>query len=67
MATSAFSSTALAGGVAGFAIQQSIRLGMMRGIFATESGLGTAAILFGATGSQEPVRIGPDTFWNDGT
>lgn len=55
---SAFTSGAVVSGVAGFAVQQAIRLGMMRAIFATESGLGTAAILFGATGSKQPVRIG---------
>ncbi|MFC1845616.1 alanine/glycine:cation symporter family protein [Candidatus Dependentiae bacterium] len=55
---SAFSSAAVTGGVAGFAIQQAVRRGMMSGIFATESGLGTSAILFGSTGSTQPVRTG---------
>lgn len=56
--SSAFTPQAMAGGVAGFAIQQAIRFGMMRAVFATESGLGTAAIIFGATGSKQPVRTG---------
>jgi len=56
--SSAFSSKAVAGGVAGFAVKEAIRLGMERSIFATESGLGTAAILFGSTGSKQPVRSG---------
>ena len=55
---SAFTSGAVVSGVAGFAVQQAIRSGMMSAIFATESGLGTAAILFGATGSKQPVRTG---------
>lgn len=49
-------SLALAGGVVGFCMQQAIRFGMSRSIMATESGLGTAAILYGATGSKEPVK-----------
>ena len=55
---SALSPQAIVGGATGIAIQQMVRYGMMRGIFATESGLGTAAILFGATGSKEPARTG---------
>ena len=56
--SSAFTSKAVAGGAAGFAIQRAVQFGMMRGIFATESGLGSAAILFGSTGSTKPVRSG---------
>jgi len=56
--TSAFSSKALAGGVTGFAVQEAIRYGMARCIFATSSGVGSTAILFSATGSQQPVRSG---------
>ena len=56
--TSAFSSHAVKGGVMGFAVQQAVRFGMMRSVFATESGLGSAAILFGASGAQDPVRTG---------
>lgn len=47
---------AFAGGIAGFTIQQVMRYGILRSINATESGLGTAAILFGSTGSVHPVR-----------
>lgn len=52
---SAFSSAACAGGLIGFSIQQAMRYGMGRSIFATESGLGTAAILFGFTGNKDAV------------
>ena len=55
---SAFSSHAFNGGVIGFSVQQAIRFGMNRSIFATESGLGTAAILFGFTGKTNPVESG---------
>jgi len=53
---SAFHPVAAIGGVFGFSVQQAIRLGMSRSIQATESGLGTAAILFGFTGSAHAMR-----------
>jgi AGCS family alanine or glycine:cation symporter len=53
---SAFHPTAAIGGVLGFSVQQAIRLGMLRSIMATESGLGTAAILFGFTGGTSPLK-----------
>lgn len=55
---SAFTLKALGGGVAGHTMQEAIRFGMSRSLNATESGLGTAGILFGATGSKHPVRSG---------
>lgn len=55
---SAFTLKAVAGGVAGHTMQEAIRFGMSRSLNATESGLGTAGILFGATGSKHPVRSG---------
>ena len=54
--TSAFNPTAIAGGVIGFSVMQAISSGMNLSITATESGLGTAAILFGYTGSKDPMR-----------
>ncbi len=56
--SSAFSTQAIAGGLLGITIQQAIKMGMIRGIFATESGLGTSAILFSSTGSTQPARTG---------
>lgn len=56
--SSAFSTQAIAGGLLGITIQQALQQGLMRGIFATESGLGTSAILFSSTGSTKPVRTG---------
>lgn len=55
---SGLSMRAFAGGLAGFSIQQAMQFGILRSINATESGLGTAAILFGQTGSVHPVRDG---------
>jgi AGCS family alanine or glycine:cation symporter len=55
---SAFSTTAIVGGVLGYTVQHAIRQGMSRSIFASESGLGTAAILFGHTGSKASVKDG---------
>ncbi len=55
---SAFSPVALAGGAMGFGIQQAMRFGIFRGLNASEAGLGTAGILFGATGSKEAVKNG---------
>lgn len=54
--SSAFSPVALAGGALGFGIQQAMRFGIFRGLNASEAGLGSAAILFGSTGSKNPVK-----------
>ncbi len=53
---SAFSYAAVAGGAAGFALQQIMRNGLARGLNANEAGLGIAASFFGATGSKKPVE-----------
>jgi len=53
---SAFTSQAVAGGIMGYAVQDAVRYGMARSLNATEAGLGTAAIFFGATGSKNPMR-----------
>ncbi len=58
MSSAAFSPLALAGGIIGFSVQQAMRFGISRSILATESGLGTAAILFSATGSKTPEKDG---------
>ncbi len=56
MATSAFSPLAITGGLIGFTVQQAMREGILRVVMATEAGLGTAAIIFGATKSANPVK-----------
>lgn len=52
----ALSPIAWAGGIAGFTVMQAIQSGMNLSLTATESGLGTSAILFGYTGSKNPMR-----------
>lgn len=58
MIRAAFDLKALGGALVGVTLQKAIQLGMQRSIFATESGLGTAAILFGSTESQNPFESG---------
>lgn len=53
---SAFTPVAPVGALAGFAVQQAIRLGMTRSVMATESGLGSAAILFGFMDSKQAMK-----------
>ncbi|MGA9530513.1 MAG: alanine:cation symporter family protein [Candidatus Babeliales bacterium] len=53
---SGLSSQAAWGGVMGFTVIQAMRFGISRSIFATEAGLGTAAILFGSTNSNNAVK-----------
>lgn len=56
--TSAFSPVAVAGGVIGFTVQQALATGIIKIAFASEAGLGTTAIMFGATNSKTPVKDG---------
>lgn len=58
MIKGAFTPEAIVGGVAGFTIMQAMMSGLNLSVTATESGLGTAAILFGYTGSSDGVRNG---------
>jgi AGCS family alanine or glycine:cation symporter len=53
---SAFSAQAIAGAALGATVFQAMRYGLNRSVMATESGLGTIAILFGFTGSAQPLR-----------
>lgn len=58
MVSLAFDPQAVLGGTFGFAIEKSIALGFSRGVNASEAGLGTAAIAFGTTKEQDPVKSG---------
>lgn len=58
MVESAFSPVAAIGGVLGFSVLQALQYGAINSIMATESGLGTAAVLFGGTGSKDPMSNG---------
>ncbi|MEX0671964.1 MAG: amino acid carrier protein [Candidatus Babeliales bacterium] len=55
---SVFMPSAVLGGLAGATIQQALRYGFARGIFANEAGVGTAAVLFGSTKGKNPVEDG---------
>ncbi|MCB1033900.1 MAG: alanine:cation symporter family protein [Acidobacteria bacterium] len=54
----AFTGTAAAGGAAGIAFSQVVKIGVKRGVFSNEAGLGTAAMAHGAARTKEPVREG---------
>ncbi|MEJ2034346.1 MAG: sodium:alanine symporter family protein [Deltaproteobacteria bacterium] len=54
----AFTGSSAAGGFAGAALAQTIRMGVARGVFSNESGLGSAPIAHGAARTKEPVREG---------
>ncbi len=56
--TSGLGMQAVGAGFLGFSMQQMISAGMSRSIFATESGLGSAAIMFGSTGNDNAVQNG---------
>lgn len=55
---SAFTPQAIVGAVAGHSIQSAARFGVSRAVSATDAGLGTAGIFYGATGSKYPMRSG---------
>ncbi len=54
----AFTGSAAAGGFAGSAMAQAVRMGVSRGVFSNEAGLGSAPIAHGAARTEEPVREG---------
>lgn len=52
----AFNGTAAAGGFAGATVQQAMRYGLARGVFANESGLGSAPIVAAAAQTKHPTE-----------
>ena len=56
--SSAFTGTSAAGGFAGSAIILVVQMGVARGIFSNESGMGSAAIAAAAAQTTHPVRQG---------
>jgi alanine or glycine:cation symporter, AGCS family len=54
----AINGTAATGGFAGATIMMAIRMGVARGIFSNESGLGSAPIAHAAARTNDPVRQG---------
>jgi AGCS family alanine or glycine:cation symporter len=55
---SAFTPTAATGGFAGSAVLYTMRMGIARGLFSNEAGLGSAPIAHAAAKENEPVREG---------
>lgn len=53
--TEAFTSTAASGGFAGATVMLTIRMGVARGVFSNESGLGSAPIAAAAAQTKHPV------------
>ncbi len=56
--TDAFTPTAATGGFAGASIMLAIQMGVARGIFSNEAGLGSAPIAHAAAATDSPVRQG---------
>jgi AGCS family alanine or glycine:cation symporter len=54
----AFSTNAVAGGTAGWAMMRAIRFGVMRGVYANEAGYGTAAVVYGIARSSRAEQQG---------
>ncbi len=64
----AFSGHAAAGGFLGAGVKKAIEMGVARGLFSNESGLGSAPIVAAAARTSSPVRQGlvsaTGTFWD---
>ncbi len=56
--TDAFTPTAATGGFAGASVMLAIQMGVARGIFSNEAGLGSAPIAHAAAATDSPVRQG---------
>lgn len=54
--TEAFTPTAAQGGFAGATVMMAIRMGMARGVFSNEAGLGSAPIAHAAATTRSPIR-----------
>ncbi|MEJ2060566.1 MAG: sodium:alanine symporter family protein [Gammaproteobacteria bacterium] len=54
----AFTGTAAGGGFAGATVMVAIRMGVARGIFSNEAGLGSAPIAHAAASTDDPIRQG---------
>ncbi|MCL1950642.1 MAG: amino acid carrier protein [Turicibacter sp.] len=56
----AFTAQSLTGGVGGVAVMYAVRLGLQRGIFSNEAGLGSGPIAYSASKTDHPVK---SAFW----
>ncbi len=55
---SAFSPRSATGGVLGYGVMKAVRIGVSRGVFSNEAGLGTSAAVHAASSVKEPVMQG---------
>lgn len=56
MVKGAFATRAIVGGLTGHLMQSALRSGIGRAINASETGLGSSSVMFGATGGKNPVE-----------
>ncbi|MCL2055291.1 MAG: amino acid carrier protein [Oscillospiraceae bacterium] len=56
--TSAFGLKAAVGGAAGYAVKQAVTVGLRRGIFSNEAGMGSSVLVHTATGCNDPAVMG---------
>ena len=54
----AFAMKAAGGGIVGFGIKTAIEMGMKRGVFSNEAGLGSSVMVHSSSNVKEPVRQG---------
>ena len=55
---SAFGLSAVGGGVIGFGVKQAVVMGMKRGVFSNEAGLGSSVMVHSNSNVEEPVQQG---------
>lgn len=56
--TSAMGFSQISGGICGAALKKSIAVGLRRGIFSNEAGLGSSVLIHSETDSDSPVKMG---------
>ena len=54
----AFAMQSVAGGIVGFGVKQAVVMGMKRGVFSNEAGLGSSVMVHSNSNVKEPVRQG---------
>lgn len=66
--SSAFHSSSITGGIAGYSVGKAIRFGVARGLFTNEAGLGTAGLIAGSSAEEKPENQAlismSATFWD---
>lgn len=55
---SAFGMQAIGGGIVGFGVKQAVVMGMKRGVFSNEAGLGSSVMVHSNSNVEEPVQQG---------